>query len=154
VLTGWLAKRTPSGFIPSEDQGFVAISMSLPAGASLDRTNHVGLQLEEQLRTMPSVQEINLLTGFSILTSSNSASALTAFVILKPIPERGKVQDINAVMAIIREKAAATIKGADTFVFTTPTVPGFGNVEGLEVVLQDRTGGELPGWGRTLSVSC
>ncbi len=148
VLTGWLAKRTPSGFIPSEDQGFVAISMSLPAGASLDRTNHVGLQLEEQLRTMPSVQEINLLTGFSILTSSNSASALTAFVILKPIPERGKVQDINAVMAIIREKAAATIKGADTFVFTTPTVPGFGNVEGLEVVLQDRTGGELPKLGR------
>lgn len=125
VLTGWLAKRTPSGFIPSEDQGFVAISMSLPAGASLDRTNQVGLQLEEQLRTMPSVDKINLLTGFSILTSSNSASALTAFVILKPIPERGEVQDINAVMATIREKAAATIKGADTFVFTTPTVPGF-----------------------------
>jgi len=148
VLTGWLAKRTPSGFIPSEDQGFVAIAMSLPAGASLDRTNHVGLQLEEQLRTMPSVDKINLLTGFSILTSSNSASALTAFVILKPIPERGAVQDINAIMATIREKAAATIKGADTFVFTTPTVPGFGNVEGLEVVLQDRTGGELPKLGR------
>ncbi|UOG73357.1 efflux RND transporter permease subunit [Hymenobacter tibetensis] len=148
VLTGWLAKRTPSGFIPSEDQGFVAIAMSLPAGASLDRTNHVGLQLEEQLRTMPSVEKINLLTGFSILTSSNSASALTAFVILKPIPERGAVQDINAIMATIREKAAATIKGADTFVFTTPTVPGFGNVEGLEVVLQDRTGGELPKLGR------
>lgn len=148
VLTGWLAKRTPSGFIPSEDQGFVAIAMSLPAGASLDRTNQVGLQLEKQLRTMASVDKINLLTGFSILTSSNSASALTAFVILKPIPERGAVQDINAVMAVIREKAAATIKGADTFVFTTPTVPGFGNVEGLEVVLQDRTGGELPKLGR------
>ncbi|UOQ55613.1 efflux RND transporter permease subunit [Hymenobacter cellulosivorans] len=147
VLTGWLAKRTPTGFIPSEDQGFVGISMALPAGASLDRTNQIAAQIEQQLQAMPAVASINLLSGFNILTSSNSASALTAFVILKPIPERGAVQDINAIMATMREKAA-TIKGADTFVFTTPTVPGFGNVEGLEMVLQDRNGGPLPKLGQ------
>ncbi|MBX0290595.1 efflux RND transporter permease subunit [Hymenobacter sp. HSC-4F20] len=143
VLTGWLAKRTPSGFIPSEDQGFIVMSMALPAGSSLDRSNQVALQIEQQLEGMPAVDKINLLSGFSILTSSSSSSALTLFVILKPTEKRGAVKDINAIMAAMREKAA-TIKGADTFVFTTPTVPGFGNVEGLEVVLQDRTGGPLP----------
>ncbi|AHJ95385.1 efflux RND transporter permease subunit [Hymenobacter swuensis] len=143
VLTGWLAKRTPSGFIPAEDQGFIVMSMALPAGSSLDRSNQVALQIEQQLEGMPAVDKINLLSGFSILTSSSSSSALTLFVILKPTEKRGAVKDINAIMAAMREKAA-TIKGADTFVFTTPTVPGFGNVEGLEVVLQDRTGGPLP----------
>ncbi|WP_311136781.1 efflux RND transporter permease subunit [Hymenobacter cellulosilyticus] len=147
ALTGWLAKRTPTGFIPSEDQGFVGISMALPAGSSLDRTNQIAAQIEQQLQAMPAVASINLLSGFNILTSSNSASALTAFVILKPTQERGAVQDINAIMATMREKAA-TIKGADTFVFTTPTVPGFGNVEGLEMVLQDRNGGPLPKLGQ------
>ncbi|KUG09083.1 efflux RND transporter permease subunit [Solirubrum puertoriconensis] len=147
VLTGWLAKRTPSAFIPSEDQGFVAISMALPAGSSLDRSNQIAQQIEQQLLAMPAVDKINLLSGFNILTSSSSSSAITLFVILKPIQERGAVQDINAIMATMREKAAA-IKGADTFVFTTPTVPGFGNVEGLEMVLQDRNGGPLPKLGQ------
>jgi HAE1 family hydrophobic/amphiphilic exporter-1 len=147
VLTGWLAKRTPSGFIPSEDQGFIVISMALPAGSSLDRSNHVAQQIEQQLTAMPAVEDINLLSGFSIMTSSASSSALTLFVILKPTKERGAVQDINAIMALMREKAAA-IKGADAFVFTMPTVPGFGNVDGLEFVLQDRTGGALPKLGQ------
>ncbi|MBJ6111841.1 efflux RND transporter permease subunit [Hymenobacter sp. BT523] len=147
ALTGWLAKRTPSGFIPSEDQGFVVMSMALPAGSSLDRSNHIAQEVEQQLQAMPSVDKINLLSGFSILTSSASSSAITLFVILKPTKERGAVQDINAIMAAMREKAAA-IKGADSFVFTMPTVPGFGNVEGLEVVLQDRTGGSLPKLGQ------
>jgi HAE1 family hydrophobic/amphiphilic exporter-1 len=147
VLTGWLAKRTPSGFIPSEDQGFVAMAMSLPASSSLDRTNHIAQEIEQQLKTLPAVDKINVLVGFNLLTSSSSSSVITLFVVFKSIKERGAVQDINALMAIIREKAAA-IKGADTFVFTLPTVPGFGNVEGLEMVLQDRTDGPLPKLGQ------
>mgnify|MGYP001045425689 CR=1 FL=1 len=34
LLTGILVKTTPSGFIPSEDQGFIAISLSMLVGAS------------------------------------------------------------------------------------------------------------------------
>jgi HAE1 family hydrophobic/amphiphilic exporter-1 len=63
-------------------------------------------------------------------------------VLLKPTKERGKVQDIEGIMNEVRQKLSA-IKGASFFVFTFPTVPGFSNVDGLDMVLQDKSGGSL-----------
>lgn len=142
VATGVMIKRTPSGFIPSEDQGFIAISLSMPAGASLDRTTEVIKQLESILGSMESKQTLMGLSGFNMLTQSSSPSSGVAFVLLKPTKERGKIKDIDGIMGEVRQKLAA-IKGANFFVFTFPTVPGFSNIDGLDIVLQDRTVGKL-----------
>lgn len=139
LATVWMVKKTPSGFIPSEDQGFIAISLSMPAGASLDRTTAVIHQAEDVLGSMESKKTLMGLSGFNILTQSSSPSSAVAFILLKPAKERGAVKDINAIMNETREKLA-TIKGGNFFVFTFPTVPGFSNVDGLDFVLQDRTG--------------
>lgn len=137
-----MVKRTPTGFIPSEDQGFIAISLSMPAGASLERTTNVIHQAEIVLGTMESKKTLMGLSGFNILTQSSSPSSGVAFVLLKPAKERGAVTDINAIMNEVRQKLGG-IKGANFFVFTFPTVPGFSNVDGLDLVLQDKTGGSL-----------
>jgi HAE1 family hydrophobic/amphiphilic exporter-1 len=137
--TVWMVKTTPSGFIPSEDQGFIAISLSMPAGASLARTTEVIQQTESVLGTMESKQTLMGLSGFNILTQSSSPSSAVAFVLLKPTKERGKIKDINAIMDEVRGKLA-TVKGGNFFVFTFPTVPGFSNIDGLDMVLQDRSG--------------
>ena len=137
-----MVKRTPTGFIPSEDQGFIAVSMSMPAGASLERSTEVLKQAENLLRPESYTKLFNVLSGFNLLTSSNSPSAGACFILLKPTKERGKIQDINQIMNDVRGKLA-TIKGANFFVFTFPTVPGFSNVDGLDMVLQDKTGGKL-----------
>ncbi len=144
ILLGtiFLVKRTPSGFIPSEDQGFIAISLSMPVGASLDRTTKVIKELEERLADMESKKTLMGLSGFNILTQSASPSMGVSFILLKPTKERGKIKDINEIMNEVRGKLAG-IKGANFFVFTFPTVPGFSNVDGLDMVLQDRTGGSL-----------
>lgn len=142
LATVWMVKKTPTGFIPSEDQGFIAVSMSMPAGASLDRSTAVLKEAENLLRPEPFTKLFNVLSGFNLLTSSNSPSAGACFILLKPTKERGKVQDINEIMNVVRGKLA-TIKGANFFVFTFPTVPGFSNVDGLDMVLQDKTGGKL-----------
>lgn len=142
VTTLWMIKRTPTGFIPSEDQGFIAISLSMPAGASLDRTTEVIRQVEQQLQPMESTRLLNALSGFNILTQSTSPSSGVCFVLLKPTKERGKEKDINNIMNTIRGKLA-TIKEGSFFVFTFPTVPGFSNVDALDFVLQDRSGGKL-----------
>jgi HAE1 family hydrophobic/amphiphilic exporter-1 len=142
LSTVWMVKRTPTGFIPSEDQGFIAISMSLPAGASLERSKEVMDEAQKQLQPLPFTKLFNVLNGFSILTSSTSPSAGTAFILLKPNEERGDIKDINSIVGIVNAKLA-TIKGAKFFVFTFPTVPGFSNVDGLDFVLQDKTGGKL-----------
>ena len=142
LATVWMVKRTPTGFIPSEDQGFIAIAMTTPAGASLDRSTAAMKSAEDLLQPLPFTKIFNGLSGFSVLTSSTSPSAGTMFILLKPTEERGEVKDINAIMNIVRGKLAE-VKGANFFVFTFPTVPGFSNVDGLDMVLQDKTGGKL-----------
>ncbi len=142
AATFYMVKTTPTGFIPSEDQGFIAISLSMPAGASLERTQGVMKEVEGTLGNLPSKKVLNIISGFNMLTSSTSSSAGVAFILLKPAKERGEIQDINDIMNDVRGKLAG-IKGANFFVFTFPTVPGFSNVDALDIVLKDKTGGSI-----------
>ena len=142
VVTVYLVQTTKSGFIPTEDQGFVAISVSTPSGSSLNTTTQVLKQAEDKLRAMPSARFVTAISGFNLLTSSNSPSAAVVFVLLKPNKERGAVKDIDAIQNMVRGELAA-VTGGSFFVFSFPTVPGFSNVEALDVVLQDKTGGTL-----------
>lgn len=142
AATFYMVKTTPTGFIPSEDQGFIAISLSMPAGASLERTQDVMKEVEGKLGNLPSKKVLNVISGFNMLTSSTSSSAGVAFILLKPAKERGEVQDINDIMNDVRGRLSG-IKGANFFVFTFPTVPGFSNVDALDIVLKDKTGGSI-----------
>ncbi|RZF62599.1 efflux RND transporter permease subunit [Sphingobacterium corticibacterium] len=142
LLTIFMIQRTPTSFIPSEDQGFIAISLSMPAGASLDRTSQALKEAEQQLQHASFTKTLNVMAGFNILTQSTSPSAGVAFILLKRHEERGEIKNIDAIMDDVNQKLS-NIKGANFFVFTFPTVPGFSNVDGLDMVLQDRTGGEL-----------
>jgi len=142
LATVWMVQRTPTGFIPTEDQGFVAIAVNTPSGTSLDGTSKVMKQAEAELGALDASRFVTSITGFNLLTSSTSPSSAVVFVLLKPAKERGKVQDINEIMNLIRGKLGA-ISGGSFFVFSFPTVPGFSNVEALDLVLQDKTGGKL-----------
>ncbi|MEX8547579.1 MAG: efflux RND transporter permease subunit [Mucilaginibacter sp.] len=142
VATVYLVSTTKSGFIPTEDQGFVAISVSTPSGTSLDGTTKMLNRAETELSALPSARFVTAISGFNLLTASNSPSSAVIFVLLKPNEDRGAVKDINAIQDIIRGKLGAITQGS-FFVFSFPTVPGFSNVEALDVVLQDKTGGKL-----------
>lgn len=142
AATVYMVKTTPTGFIPSEDQGFIAISLSMPAGASLERTQNVMKEVEGTLGNLPSKKVLNVISGFNMLTQSTSSSAGVAFILLKPAKERGEIQDINDIMNDVRGRLGG-IKGANFFVFTFPTVPGFSNVDALDIVLKDKTGGSI-----------
>jgi HAE1 family hydrophobic/amphiphilic exporter-1 len=142
LSTVWLVRTTPTGFIPTEDQGFVAIAVNTPSGTSLEGTSKVMQQAEAELKSLDASRFVTAITGFNLLTSSTSPSSAVVFVLLKPTKERGKVQDINQIMEVIRGKLNA-ISGGSFFVFSFPTVPGFSNVEALDLVLQDKTGGKL-----------
>lgn len=142
LATVYLVSTTKSGFIPTEDQGFIAIAVSTPSGTSLDGTTKVLKQAEDELKTLPAARFVATISGFNLLTSSNSPSAAIAFVLLKPDKERGAVKDINEIQNIMRKKLAGITDGT-FFVFNFPTIPGFSNVEALDVVLQDKTGGKL-----------
>ncbi|MES2378891.1 MAG: efflux RND transporter permease subunit [Bacteroidota bacterium] len=142
AVTVFLVRTTKSGFIPTEDQGFVAIAVSTPSGTSLANTNKTFKQAEDQLKTLPSARFVTALSGFNFLTQSSSPSAGVIFLLLKPNEQRGDVKNIDAIQNIVRGKLAG-IPGGTFFVFSFPTVPGFSNVEALDVMLQDKTNGRL-----------
>ncbi|MBD1384407.1 efflux RND transporter permease subunit [Mucilaginibacter rigui] len=142
VVTVFMVTKTKTGFIPTEDQGFVAIAVSTPSGTSLSGTNKIFKQAEEQLKTLPSARFVTALSGFNFLTQSSSPSAGVIFLLLKPTEERGKVKNIDEIQNIVRGKLGS-VPGGTFFVFSFPTVPGFSNVEALDVMLQDRTNGKL-----------
>jgi HAE1 family hydrophobic/amphiphilic exporter-1 len=142
IATVYMMQTTKSGFIPTEDQGFVAIAVSSPSGTSLDATTKMLKQAESELSALPAARFVTAISGFNLLTNSSSPSSAVVFVLLKDNKERGEVKDINAIQDIIRGKLGAISKGS-FFVFSFPTVPGFSNVEALDLVLQDKTGGKL-----------
>ncbi|PJJ80006.1 efflux RND transporter permease subunit [Mucilaginibacter auburnensis] len=142
AATIYLVSTTKSGFIPTEDQGFIAVSVTTPSGASLSRTNEVIKKAEEAANSLPAARFVTAISGFNLLTNSTSPSSGVFFVLLKPHDERGEVKNIDEVQNMLRGELAK-VNGGDFFVFSFPTVPGFSNVEALNVVLQDKTGGKL-----------
>ncbi|KFF03342.1 efflux RND transporter permease subunit [Flavobacterium reichenbachii] len=142
LATVLLVKTTPAGFIPTEDQGFIAIAVNTPSGTSLDGTQKVMTDAENTLRGLDASRFVTAISGFNLLTNSTSPSSAVVFVLLKPNEERGDVKNIDEIMNQVRGKLGA-ISGGSFFVFSFPTVPGFSNVEALDLVLQDKTGGKL-----------
>ncbi len=145
-LVFWMASVTPSGFIPDEDSGFFILNASLPPGASLERTIETLDKVEDVLDEEESVKSAIFVSGFDLIAGAMSPSAGLIFVTLEDLEERGKVKDIRAIMGGVNRKLSSISEGM-FFSIQPPTVPGFGNVGGLEVVLQDRTAGSLDEFG-------
>jgi hydrophobic/amphiphilic exporter-1 (mainly G- bacteria), HAE1 family len=142
LITAWMVKTSPTGFIPTEDQGFIVFSVNLPPGASLDRTQKVMNKVDSLLHEVPAVDRRGAVTGLNFVANANSSNYAVGFIRMKPPGHRGPVNDVAGVMGIINQKLSV-IKEASIFLFQFPTVQGFGNTSGFEFILQDRTGGSL-----------
>lgn len=142
LATIFLMRKTPTGFIPTEDQGFIIYSLNLPPGSSLDRTEKVMHKFDSILTTVEAVERRGAVAGLNIVANANSSAYGVGFIRMKPQDKRGPVKTIEGVMGQINEKFAA-VKDASVFLFVFPTVQGFGNTSGFEFIMQDRTGGPL-----------
>ncbi|NTU53182.1 MAG: efflux RND transporter permease subunit [Chlorobiaceae bacterium] len=142
AVSFWMFKTTPTGFIPDEDNGFVIVSVSMPAGTSLSRTQATMDKVSGILRSTPAIKKVISVAGINILSRSSSPSSGLMFMQLRDLKERGAVRDIKEVIGLIN-KRLGPVKEGNFFVLSMPTVPGFGTVSGLEMVLQDRSGGDL-----------
>lgn len=142
AATVFMVKSTPSAFIPTEDQGFIAIAVNTPSGTTLDVTQKVMSQAETTVKGLDATRFVTAISGFDVLTNSMSPNKGIIYALLKPNKERGDIKNLDAVMDNVRSKLGG-ITAASFFVFSFPTVPGFSNVEALDLVLQDKTGGKL-----------
>src|SRR6266850_989687 len=138
-----VGKHVPGGFIPDEDKGYLFVAVELPEGASLQRADEVLKQVETIVGNTKGVRSSVGLAGYNILNSLNFPNAAMMFVGLEPWEER-KSPALHA-SAIAREwtRKFAAIPGARAFAFGPPPLPGYGNVSGFTMQLQDRSGGSI-----------
>ncbi|MEI7694394.1 MAG: efflux RND transporter permease subunit [Chlorobium sp.] len=141
VLSFWMFKTTPTGFIPDEDNGFVIVSVTMPPGASFSRTCAEMDNAITILQSLPAIKKVISVSGINILSRSSSPSSGLLFLQLKEHEKRGADGNIKKVLATITKKLSG--REGTFFALAQPTVPGFSAVSGLEFVVQDRSGGRL-----------
>ncbi|MEP6547002.1 MAG: efflux RND transporter permease subunit, partial [Gammaproteobacteria bacterium] len=139
----WLVYDRPNGFMPEEDQGYLMGLVTLPLGASMQRTQEVADAFIKQVRAQSEIQDTFAITGLNILTGTNSPYAATIFAELKPWADRKKSEHDASALAARLNKMGAGIKEANVFFFSPPPIPGIGSAGGFEFVLEDRGGGDL-----------
>jgi hydrophobe/amphiphile efflux-1 (HAE1) family protein len=138
-----IGKHVPGGFIPDEDKGYLFVAIELPEGASLQRSDEALKLIEKIVRETEGVQSAVGLAGMNILNSLNVPNAALMFVGLKPWEERHKPHLHSKAIAEAWTKKFAAIPGARAFAFGPPPLPGYGNVSGFTMQLQDRAGGTI-----------
>jgi HAE1 family hydrophobic/amphiphilic exporter-1 len=139
----FIGKVVPGGFIPDEDKGYMFVAVELPEGASLQRTDEVLKQVEAIVVNTEGVRSAVGLAGMNILNSLNFPNAALMFVGLKDWKERKEPHLHSAAIAREWNKKFYGIAGARAFAFGPPPLPGYGNVSGFSMQLQDRTGGSI-----------
>ena len=137
VLAVWgMNKILPTGFIPTEDQGMIYVSVSSPVGSSLERTSKTLDKIQQAIQKNEAVESISTLAGYSIVTEGTGSSYGMGMINLKPWKKRKKTAE-----QLIEEFAQITqgIKDAQIEFFSPASVPGFGNASGFELRLQNKT---------------
>jgi HAE1 family hydrophobic/amphiphilic exporter-1 len=132
-----LIKTTPSSFVPSEDQGTIFASVSLPPASGMERTSAVTKKLDSIAHTLPSVNNTLQIVGFSFIAGSGSAYGMV-IIKLKTWDLR-KNDNIQKVIKDYYSKIGG-IHEANIFLFSPPTIQGFGSGGGFEFQLQDKGG--------------
>jgi hydrophobe/amphiphile efflux-1 (HAE1) family protein len=138
----FLSLRTPTGFLPEEDQGAFFISVQLPDGASVIRTREAVKRVEAVLKSMPQIQNIFAIVGFSIIDGVNEPN--TAFVVptLKPFADRrGAANSAQALIARVFGEGRQ-VRTATVIPFNLPPIIGLSTTGGFEYRLEGLEGQE------------
>jgi hydrophobe/amphiphile efflux-1 (HAE1) family protein len=143
VAGAYLFKRIPNGFLPDEDQGAIFVSVRLPDGASIDRTDAAVLKLENEISHLKGVQNWFVIGGTDFATQTSSSNVSTIIVALAPWDERkSKDLQLGAILANAN-RAFARVPEALTFAFGLPPILGLSVTGGFQFMLEDRSGGDI-----------
>ncbi|MFC0408048.1 efflux RND transporter permease subunit [Roseomonas elaeocarpi] len=135
-----LSARTPTGFLPQEDQGAFFVQAQLPPAASVSRTREVAAQIEQVVRQNPAVQGTLSVVGFSLIDGGAQSNSAFVVVRMKPFEDRtGAMDSVQAALGRVYGQTAG-IRTANVFAFNVPPIQGLGTGGGFEYILQDYEG--------------
>lgn len=129
--------RQPTGFLPTEDQGYGILVCRLPEGASQPRSEEVAEKINVILKKTPGVAFWVVIGGFSILDGANVPNISTTFVVYKDWNERGSALNQERIVSNINRQLAG-IQEAQAFVVIPPPIRGLGQTGGFQMMVEDR----------------
>lgn len=140
VAVGWMFARLPSSFLPEEDQGILITSVSLPVGATQDRTERVLAEVTDHYLNQEKdvVDGVFTASGFGFGGAGQNVGI--AFVRLKDFDLRKSPASAAQAIAGRAMGAFSKIRDAQVFALAPPAIQGFGNTNGFDFYLQDVNG--------------
>jgi multidrug efflux pump len=139
LLTYREFKRTPRGFIPSQDMGYLMISVQLPDSASAERTHAVMAKAGEIARSIPGVRHATGIGGQSFVLSAAGSNFGSMFLNLDEYADRRDPgRSAEAIAQQMRLRCAKEIYDGDVAVFAPPPVRGVGRAGGFALMVEDR----------------
>ncbi len=137
-VSAWGFMSLPTGFLPTEDQGYVLVVVQLPDAASRERTLEVLEKIDTRLSAMEGIRDWLAIPGYSLLDGAVSSNAAAMWVIFDPWEER-KAPELGqeAILGRLMQEFYQ-IQEANIFAFVPPAIMGLGRVGGFQMQLQDR----------------
>jgi HAE1 family hydrophobic/amphiphilic exporter-1 len=135
-----IGSKLPSSFLPEEDQGYVMLNLTLPQGASFQRTSEAAREIEKLLMQTKGVDAVTSVIGYDMLSSTASSHNAMLSTKLKSWDERKSAQEqAKAIQLELNNKLSQMSQGI-AFSFSPPAIPGIGASGGVTFVLEDRSG--------------
>jgi hydrophobic/amphiphilic exporter-1 (mainly G- bacteria), HAE1 family len=143
VGTFGLFSAKPTGFIPTEDEGRLFISLELPQAASSSRTKEVLDQMTQLIMEVPAIKNTTAIGGLNSINFSTKSNAGAFFIQLHPWDERKeKSEQLFGVIAQLQEKFSV-IKEGNIVIVPPPAIPGLGRTGGFSFMLEQRASGDI-----------
>jgi hydrophobe/amphiphile efflux-1 (HAE1) family protein len=134
-------RKTPSGFIPNQDVGYLIGVVQLPPAAALSRTDEVNRKVVDIALDTPGVAHAVNIVGFSGATFTNAPNAGAVFIVLEPFEERARdpAKSAPAIQGALFQRLSSIQEGL-VLVVQPPPVRGIGTAGGVRMMIQDRAG--------------
>jgi multidrug efflux pump subunit AcrB len=138
ALTWWGFQRTPTGFIPQQDKGYLLVNIQLPDAASVGRTRDVVRQIEAIALNTPGVKHSVAISGQSILLGANASNFGALYLMLDDFEDRAKSElSSEAIARSLEERLNREVPNALVNIFGAPPVEGLGTAGGFKIIVQD-----------------
>jgi len=137
AVTAWGFLRQPTGFLPTEDQGYAIIVTVLPEGASQPRSREVAEKVNEILRRTEGIDAWVTIGGLSVLDFANVPNYSATFVVYKGWKERGRALSQDRIVGSLNRQLS-DIQEAFLFVAIPPPIRGLGQTGGFQMMVEDR----------------
>jgi HAE1 family hydrophobic/amphiphilic exporter-1 len=137
AVAAWGFLALPTGFLPTEDQGYFIISAQLPDAASQERTDEVIDKLNQVVGATPGVDNVNAIDGQNVFDGTVTSNAAACYVTFKDWNQRKTAAETQAGVLTHLQKEFAKIPNARILAFPPPAIRGLGVAGGFQMELED-----------------